>query len=230
MKISLIHPSRSRPTIAMGILKLWLEQSNSQVPIEYLMCVDSDDTHIKEYESLFSEYTKELNANGGLIFDCEISLYTRPNKSSIEAINCGAKKSEGDLLIVVSDDFLCPPNWSPKLVDALQGKTDYIVKTWDGIQKWLITLPIMDRTYYERFGYIYHPEYKHLFADTEMTEVGHLLGRVIDLQNEVPMFKHVHYITGEVPKDAINEKNDATWNHGEELFNKRKAINFGLSL
>jgi hypothetical protein len=93
---------------------------------------------------------------------------------------------------------------------------------------WLITLPIMDRAYYNRFGYIYHPDYKHMWSDTEMTTVGHMLGKIVDLQNSNAVFKHRHYTINEMQKDAVNEKNDATWNQGKSLFLERFDRDFDL--
>jgi hypothetical protein len=83
----------------------------------------------------------------------------------------------------------------------------------------------MDRAYYTRFGYVYYPGYRHMFCDQEMTAVGHLLGKVIDLDMT---FEHMHYSVGKSNYDEINRKNDATWSQGEALFNERLKTNFGI--
>ncbi len=129
------------------------------------------------------------------------------------------------MIIVVSDDFDCPDNWAEKLMTAVEGKKDFLVKTKDGIQPTLITLPIMDREYYNRFGYVYEPGYKHMFCDQEMTAVGMMLGKVINLDLE---FTHNHYSTGKFKKDAVSVKNDSTWNQGKKHFNERLKTNFGI--
>ena len=84
------------------------------------------------------------------------------NKNLVDAANNGAKICTGDLPILISDDFDCPENWDLLLLDAIKDKQDFVLKTFDGIQKWIVTLPIMDRIYYEKQGYIYHPEYQHM--------------------------------------------------------------------
>jgi len=111
------------------------------------------------------------------------------------------------------------------LLEALQGKSDYCVKTQDGLQPTLMTLPIMDRIYYERFGYIYHPSFSHMFADQEMTAVAHMLGKAITLPITFP---HNHYTTGKFQRDAITLRNNATWQQGEKVFNQRLKTNFGI--
>jgi len=202
MKISIIHPSRSRSAIANKVRAEWLDKADGN--IEYLFSLDFDDMQATQYD-------------GKCIFN--------KNRSAIDAINRGAEHVEGDLFVVVSDDFSCPDHWDSLLIWALQGKSDYCVKTKDGLQPTLMTLPIMDRVYYERFGYVYYPEYYHLFCDQEMTVVAHYLGRVVNVDL---LFPHNHHTTGKFKKDAISIKNDRSWSQGENLFDKRKLHNFGI--
>ena len=215
--ISIIHPSRSRANMAMQTAQKWLDNCKHREQVEYWFACDSDDPQQSEYFGF-------INAMG-------LRANFAPNGSAINAINKVAPLTIGNLLIVVSDDFDCFYGWDDFLLNSLNGKQDYVVKTSDGYMtnNWLITLPIMDRAYYNRFGYIYFPDYKHLFCDTEMTCVGNMLGKVIDLQNPSAVFQHNHYTINRSSKDAINEKNDATWNQGKELFLARHANNFGLS-
>jgi len=220
MKISIIHPSRKRPNLAFQTARHWL--NNAKNSVEYIISIDDDDdwnTYMNYTETLKSEIESKRH---------KIGIHIAKNDSSVEAINKVAKIVNGDLLIVVSDDFECFPEWDEWLITRLQGYTDFVVKTTDTLQEWLITLPIMDRTYYNRFGYIYYPGYKHLFSDTEMTEVGHLLGKVIDLRDKDHVFLHKHPCGGFVERDETYLKNDETWNQGETLFYERKSNNFYL--
>lgn len=199
----------------------WL--SNAKTKIEYFFSVDKDDdwnTYMSLYHTLCEKYD-DIH---------KIGFHVGTNKSSVEAINKVSEIVEGDLFIVVSDDFDCFPGWDEWLISKLENQRDFVVKTTDTLQEWLITLPIMDRTYYNRFGYIYYPGYQHLFSDTEMTEVGHLLGRVIDLRDKDHVFLHRHPCGGYVERDETYLKNDETWNQGETLFNERKSNQFYLNL
>jgi hypothetical protein len=205
MKISIIHPSRSRPKQAGVTLTKWLISADNPQNIEYIFSLDLDDPMRKQYKG------QKIIANN--------------NTSAIAAINYAAHYATGDLLIVVSDDFDCLPHWDTVLLSALKGKVDFLVKTPDGIQPTLITLPIMDRTYYNRFGYIYYPGYQHMWSDQEMTAVGMMLGRVINVNL---LFEHKHYSTGKFKKDAISKRNDSTWNQGKQLFHERLKSNFGI--
>lgn len=215
--ISIIHPSRGRASMAYETAGKWLNNANNRANIEYWFSCDTDDSQMQQYIDFVSQ----------LGVQAKYSV----NRSAIQAINRVAAMVKGNILIVVSDDFDCFPDWDKYLLDNLEGKTDYLVKTSDGYMdnNWLITLPIMDRAYYNRFGYIYQPDYLHLFSDTEMTCVGNMLGKVVDLQNPNAVFQHNHYTINKMAKDAINEKNDATWTQGKELFLSRYDIDFGIA-
>lgn len=223
MKISVIHPSRGRPISAYATACKWKYFADNE--IEYILSLDNDDPELSQYKELFDEFG--IGAFG----------MSNDNKSAIEAINRAAKISSGNLIIVISDDFDCPKSWDTLLISAIHGdaeklamyvdmRTDFIVKTQDGLQKTLITLPIMDREYYNRFGYIYHPDYLHMHCDEEMTIVGHMLGRVINVDL---LFAHNHYTTGKMQMDAINVKNNSTWAHGQYTLDRRANDNFGIA-
>lgn len=213
-KISIIHPSRQRAPYCAKTAKAWLSSAKNPENIEYIVSLDHDD--------IITAYEAHL---GGLKYD--IGITVNGNTNAVQAVNIAAKACTGDLLIVVSDDFNLPPyHWDEYLLTQLSGKSDYIVKTDDGSQPWIITLPIMDRFYYERFGYVYNPSYSHMFCDTELTCVADILGRKIILPI---LFKHNHYTTGNFIKDMVSQKADMTWQQGEELYLSRLKQNFGLT-
>lgn len=90
----------------------------------------------------------------------------------------------------------------------------------------LITMAIMDKKYYDRFGYIYNPEYKSLFCDNEQQEVAKLLGRYVFIKKR--LFNHNHPAWGLAPRDALMVHTESFWKEDEATFNRRKAENFGI--
>lgn len=211
MKISIIHPSRNRPSLAAKTAKKWLSSAKNMSNIQYLLSLDMDDD-IKPY--------------GDLLEGTGITVLARFNTSAIEAINYAAEEATGDLIIVVSDDFDCPFHWDFALTKLLQGRTDFVVKTDDGLQPFIITLPIMDRVYYENQGYIYHPDYQHMYSDSHMSCKAFLEGKYINLPIRFP---HHHYSTGRNKKDEVNVKADSTYESGRLTFLKHYQNNFGVN-
>jgi hypothetical protein len=203
MKISLIHPSRSRPEKSMEATLDWLSYSATD-EIEYILSIDSDDLMKNHYEDMY--YKRLLDFS-----HWKFSILTNPNKSSVDAINIAAKETTGEILIVISDDMQSGSSWDVKLLKEVDGKKDWILKTQDSIQDWIITLPILHRDYYNRFGYIYHPDFEHLFCDTYLTCVADITGRKITSNL---MFKHLN----DTIKDDLRKRTDGTWQQGQDTF------------
>lgn len=217
--IHVVHPTRSRPERSISTINKFVKSSDDAGEVMVTICLDDNDPRIDDYWKL---YRSECS--------CHWAIDQRDNKSSVEAINEGFKNSllataKGQIIMVVSDDTDCFKGWDTALYKETEGKEDYILKTQDGIQNWIITMPVMDLKYYQRFGYIYYPGFSHLFADTELTCVADILGKKI-ISNL--LFPHNHYSIGKATLDSVYSKNDRTNEQGEKLFLERYARNFDL--
>lgn len=208
MRFSMICPSRSRPVKNFNTVLYWHSKFDFRDgdQLEIWVSLDESDPLLYEYKRLYEPHKG-------------IYILVSDNKSAVEAINNAAEKSEENILIVVSDDSHCPENWNNYIKEATKGKTDWILKVDDGIQKRIITQPIMDRAYYNRDKHIYDPEFRHSWADTWLTELAHKRGRVItrlDIK-----FPHNHYsVIGEQP-DELYQCNDKTHDEDRHIY-KRK--------
>jgi glycosyltransferase involved in cell wall biosynthesis len=192
--ISIIHPSRGRPEKSSDTIAEWLVEV-TRAKIQLIVSLDEDDPTINGYRN---EYLNH-------------QILISKNRSAVDAINNAVKVATGDILVVVSDDTACLPAWDYLLLKEVEGKNDWILKTQDGIQPWIITAPIMDRAYYNRFGYIYHPDFEHMFCDTYMTAVADITGRKITSNLE---FKHLNNTIN----DDLRNRTNGTWKQGEETF------------
>lgn len=213
MLISLIHPSRSRPQKSKDTCLKWLTRAACDV--ELIVSIDDNDPSRRQYYDAYSQ-----------LDPFRIKVISNPNRSAVDAVNNAAKESKGDILIVVSDDSDCHTNWGPLILSATEGKKDFVLKTYDGIQDWIITMPVLDREYYNRFGYIYQPEYLHMFCDTEFTHVADITNKVIWRKDII--FPHLHYSVTKARRDEISEKADQTQRHGMNIYLRRFRESFGL--
>lgn len=214
--ISLIHPSRGRPEKALETFHKWT--NNNPRDEYYYLSLDKDDPLLDKYMDIFPDYFSLVNTRENA------KIIVNSNRSAVDAINNAAKQCYGTM-IVVSDDTEPCNNWHYEIEQIARNNHDWILKTYDGIQPWIITMPVMDHAYYRRFGYIYNPGYAHLFCDTELTCVADLTGRKIESKL---LFKHNHYSVTKEQPDAVNKKADATWAQGEKLFLERYKRNFDL--
>ena len=191
--ISIIHPSRGRAKKSYDTIMKWMSSQSGNA--SFILSLDRNDPSLEEYFSWYGN----------------ISMTINENRSAVDAINNAAKIASGGILMVVSDDTECFPNWDIALLKEVEGKTDWILKTQDGIQDWIITMPVMDRAYYSRFGYIYDPDFLHMFCDTWLTVQADISGR--KLSSNI-LFPHLN---GSI-NDDLRKRCDSTWNQGEETF------------
>ena len=146
--------------------------------------------------------------------------------SKVHAINRGMAGWSGDIAVNMSDDMrFIKRGFDGDIIQAFQGKMDQFVHFPDGrINEILSTMSIMDRSYYERFHYIYHPDYHSLWCDNEAMDVAQQLGRYkyIDLQ----IFSHEHPAwTGEAA-DALLMHTESFFEIDQETYKRRSKLGF----
>lgn len=192
--IHIIHASRQRPIQASNTYHTWLREMKEGDT--YTIAIEQDQS--SDYQGL----------------PCVVV----PSRTAIEAFNLCAENIKSrfkpqDIVIGLSDDFPtpCDLNLIREACDS-----DKILKTFDGIQKWIVTLPIIGVECYKTYGYIYPPQYKHMFADTHLTHQAEI-NNVLQIRNDI-VIKHHHYSIGGSKKDTLNDRNDKTFNEGKEVY------------
>lgn len=213
MRISLIHPSRSRPEKAKATYDYWISKSSSQVEIEHILSLDFSDPLSKEYDVFLST---------------SIVLYSH-NTCVVEATNIAAKQATGDILIYLSDDFKCPNNWDLLILDKIQSNKPQLLKVDDCLQKFevaVLTIPIMNRKLYETLSYFWHPDFKSMFCDEHLYWITKNNGWLY-LDPELK-FPHEHPCNGKSENDETYKRSAANWDQGKATFAKHKELNFPL--
>lgn len=220
--ISIVHPSYGRPELAVKTATKWITSSanfaHHNPTLQYVLVLAASDPLRDQY----------LNLAHKIPYPIEVIIC--PHANMVKQMNIGAKKTTGDVIIAVSDDFDCPERWDAELLDAVRDKADFAVKTDDGMRnpgidtKNIIALPIMDRKFFNNIGgYIYHPAYNHFYGDEELCRVARKLNKLV----EVPMvFEHIHYMAGKAKEDATNRKNNKHFNADKATFIKRQKKGF----
>jgi len=192
----------------------WLHAATSK-DFELIVSIDESDPYKDQYLNVYSKMT-----------DYDVKVIINRNRSAVDAINNAAKESTGEILIVVSDDTDAVRGWNEIIASACGTHKDFVLKLHDGTQDWIVTMPILDRKYYERFGYIYFPDYQHQFCDTEFTHVADITKRIL-WRNDIEI-RHLHYSVIKEKRDELYTRNDNTWNQGKALYLKRAKTAFGL--
>lgn len=218
-RISLIAASRERIERMKKVILNFFNRAKYPENIEFIISVDFDDPTKEEYWDQF-----ELLRTYAKI---DIRLIVNKNKNTVQAINACKAHISGDIIFVISDDTDCFNEWDKSILDVIKDKNNFIVKTSDGIGKDLITMPIFSRDYLDRKGFIYYPEYEHMFCDTDLTCVANLENCIIHAEDLE--FTHLYYTKGHHERDWLDQKNQDTFYKGMDLFKKRLLKNFDLN-
>lgn len=133
-----------------------------------------------------------------------------------------------DILATHSDDMVWLQHGFDMIIREHCG-VDTFLHIPDGFaNEKLCTYPIMHVDYYNRFGWIYNPKYKSLFADQEQTEVAKRLGRYKYINNKM-ILQHQHPAWGFGQPDALLKYTESLWAVDEQMYLSRKALNFDLA-
>lgn len=209
--ISLLHPSRGRASKAKQTYLDWLRKSGMG-DSEYILSLDN------------SEPDKLAYINN------DVNFIVNDNKSVVEATNRAAEKSQGDILLYLSDDFGCPENWCELISKEFEGVTNpMLLKVDDCLQPFnirVLTIPIMNRALYERLGYFWNPEYKSMFVDQDLYEVCAKNGWLKFAPHL--KFPHNHHSVGKAQNDETYKRSEANWNQGQEVFRRRQRQGFPI--
>ena len=156
------------------------------------------------------------------------------SKNKIDAINRDLNEFDydWDILINMSDDMIFTKKGFDDIIRAeFYNDFNQYLHFNDGNQKCNVcTMHIVGRNYYDRFKYIYHPDYISLWCDVENDIVAKQLGCYKYMGDNLKLFRHLHPAWGLAPQDALSIKTEdrALWVADEITFNKRKIKNFGL--
>jgi hypothetical protein len=156
------------------------------------------------------------------------------SKNKIDAINRDLNEFDydWDILINMSDDMIFTKKGFDDIIRAeFYNDFNQYLHFNDGNQKCNVcTMHIVGRNYYDRFNYIYHPDYISLWCDVENDIVAKQLGCYKYMGDNIKLFRHLHPAWGLAPQDALSIKTEdrALWVADEITFNKRKIKNFGL--
>lgn len=213
LKILIKFPTRSRPEKFLQCLSKAIELSNDKENLKILISYDEDD------ETMTEEVIEKAKALGN------VELFSGKSENKIHAVNRDMEHSgEWDILVLLSDDMECEMKGWDDIIRSKFTGLDRILHFNDGYRKQsLLTLPIMGRSYYERFGYIYHPDYISLWADNEQMEVGQKLLRLKYFR--IVLFRHKMAMNG-FEQDELHKHTESFFEEDKKTYEARKRKGF----
>jgi hypothetical protein len=231
MRILLKCPTRSRPQRVTATLTEYMKLANHPEQIGVAVSCDEDDTSM-ERNLVQEELHKVLSKS-----EWHRIFFSR-NKSKIEACNANMNEIEypWDIVVLVSDDMIPQiKGYDDVIRNHMRSRfpnTDGLLWFNDGTQgNNLNTLCIYGRELYKSFGYIYNPEYKSLFCDTELTDLCRTTLASKCLYVPYCIIRHQHPGTG-YPQlmDALYNANQRYWSQDMYTYISRKNYQYDWSI
>jgi hypothetical protein len=230
MRILLKCPTRSRPQKVIQTLASYVKLANHPEQLGIAVSCDEDDDSMKR-NLVQEELLRTLNPVAWK------RIFFSENKSKIQACNANIHEIdwEWDIVVLVSDDMIPQlKGYDDVIRNHMMSRfpdTNGILWFNDGHQgDKLNTLCIYGRTMYDSFGYIYHPEYKSLFCDTELTDLCNTTLASKCLYVPYCIIRHEHPGTGYAQNmDALYDRNQKYWNEDMYTYIRRKTYAYDVS-
>lgn len=204
MKFLIKYPSRQRKEIFFSTLEKFINYFSDENEYFIVVSCDDDDETMNNKETI-----ERINSYKN------IKLFFGPRVSKIEAINRDIEKItkeeyDWDILIYASDDYIPQEQSYDKVIveEMLKNFPDLDGGLWffDGYRKDINTVSIMSRKRYDRFGYIYYPEYKTWYCDDEYTIIGLTENKLKYIDR--PLIKHEYPdFNSSVSMDSLYQHN-----------------------
>jgi len=152
------------------------------------------------------------------------------SEGKISAINIDLQYLPNDtkILVNMSDDMVFTKNGFDTIIrNDFNNDFSLCLHYPDGYRSDIITMSILGKDYFDRFGYIYNPSYKSLFCDDEQTAVAKLLNKYKYIDNQIFIHKHPANDSS-VMVDSQYVHTESYFGEDRETFNLRKSNNFYL--
>ena len=219
MRLVIKFPTRNRPNKFLKTLVRYVDYLDDKTTKIIVTC-DNDDILMKD------DYIKEFVLN----YD-NVELLFGNHKSKIEAVNADLDKFYFDIVLLASDDMIPTVKGYDTIIKNKMREhypdTDGVLWFNDGYQgNKLNTLSIMGKKYYDRFNYIYSPDYLSVWCDNEFMDVANILNKQTYFDEVI--IKHEHPDWGFGNRDDIHVLNSKHEAHDRMVYTNRKNNNFYL--
>ena len=224
-KILIKFPTRGRPQKFFKALKAYIDFADDISKIGFLISMDENDA------SMNNEEIKTILENAKT--RVKLAYFYGQSKSKIQAVNADMEKVSGwDIVLLASDDMIPVVRGYDTIIrkDMNDHFRDMDGVLWynDGGQNRINTLSILGKKYYDRFGYIYNPEYISLWCDNEFTDVSTQLNKVY--KSDQIIIEHAHPIYQKTEYDPLYIHNESFFQIDKVTYEKRREKNFDLDL
>lgn len=208
-------PTRERPEKFFQVLDMYYKKLSGKISYNFLINCDLNDLSMNnvQVKDKFKTY-KNLTV-----------IYGK-NKNKIDAYNADMDKAPDFNIVMATSDDMIPVVKNYDLIIVSFFKEN--ISDYDGVMKIRVlekedpvlnTLPIIGKKYYDRFGYIYYPDYRGFYCDLEYTIISRTLKKEFFLDRL--LIRHDNPALLKVKPDKLFKKNLRFINVDRSLFFRR---------
>jgi hypothetical protein len=214
-------PTRSRPDKFRNQFDKYYSMLSGSLNVAFVVSMDTDDSTMNNDDMKWWLSP----ANGGRK---NIFYHYGNSKTKVQAVNADMQHyNSWKILVLLSDDMSPQINGYDKIIydDMMKSYSDLdgALHYNDGrVGNRLITLSIMGKKMYDRFGYIYNPSYTSLYCDNEWHEVVYSMNKAVYIDRVIIKHDWTDY-TG---KDPLHIRNESFYGSDGLVFQKRKRLGF----
>lgn len=222
-KILYKYASRSRPDLFYrGLISIFNNSISQNFVV--LVTLDENDPTIEKYKKMINDFPTN-----------QLVVIIGQSKNKIDAINRDLDKftEPWDILVNMSDDMVFTKYGFDNTIRSgfltYFPKGDGFLHFHDNCQNRLATMSIIDKKYFNRFGYIYHSDYVSVYCDNEAQDVAKILSRYAYMGDSIRILEHLHPLHNPMIKmDSQYVHTESFYSQDEATYNRRKKINFEL--
>ena len=216
LRLLLKFPSRNRPQALRECLDSAIANLEGR-GARFLVSLDEDDPQAAAYRAILNSYAATVRWGR--------------SRNKIHAVNRDIPDDDWEVLAVISDDMrVVAPGFDRQIASDMResfGGTDGFLHYDDGFAgERLATIPVMGREYYERFGYVYHPDYRALWCDNEQMDAARLLQRYRYIPKVLIEHRHAGNVGAAL--DGLYQANERFFEQDRETYLARAAHRFFL--
>ena len=214
------YPTRERPEIFKTLINQYIKNLSGKRKIKFIISLDNNDSSCNNKN--FINFLDELKTK------IDLDYYFGISENKIHACNRDIPVDNWKVCILVSDDMV-PKKHS--FDDIIMNDMKQYYPDLDGVLNYnaysaafeqhipgrgsLMVLSIMGKKYYDRFGYIYNPIYKSLFADDEQTRIARRLNKIVDINHRI-----ISHEWSSI-KDDLRKKTESLDSEDRQIFKNR---------
>lgn len=198
-RFDIIHAT-NRPLGWQAVYAQYLRTADNPELFRYTLVIDKEQLPVfNEIATAFAERPR-----------CQVAL-NMGSPCYVEAANRGCQVTEAPIILLATDDMFPTDHWDTLIWETLCAESNkHVLFVNDQAFPQIMTMQIFTRTWYDRYGYAFKPEYGSMCGDVDFTNRALRDDVVIDVRNRKELwFTHYHHRQGTRPLDASDAVNQS---------------------